>query len=119
MNLARFAVVTLLLIFLGSPLVSASGQKDTYPETRRLLAKMERDANNEAFVRLFREADKRKADLKKALYDTQQSVNLNAQVILKYLADPQSLAALEEWYRYKRKQGKEYAVPNMELVNEV
>jgi hypothetical protein len=38
--------------------------------------------------------------------------------VLKYLAEPQGLTAMETWYQHRRKQGKDYWMPKMELLSE-
>jgi len=58
------------------------------------------------------------ADLVRALYDPELKVNLNSQVIIKYLATPKGLAALEEWYTHRKTQGKDYWFPPIELRSE-
>lgn len=54
---------------------------------------MERSSANGSLKTLFEEGDVRRADLMQALYDPVQKVSLNAQSIIKYLAEPDELAA--------------------------
>lgn len=91
-------------------------QSETYAETRKDLLAMQRDASNKELQKLFAHADEKLPDLKKALYDPEKTVNPNAQVILKYIALPAGLAALEEWYAYRRNQSQEYWMPKITLV---
>ena len=80
---------------------------------------MQRDASNKELQQLFAHADEILPDLKKALYDSEKNVNLNAQVILKYIALPDGLTALEEWFAFRRKQSQEYWMPKMTLLEGV
>jgi hypothetical protein len=98
---------------------SAQAQSKTYPKTRRLLLKAERAHANDAFKKLFREGDTRREDLIHALYDSDENVSLNAQTVLKYLADEQSLAAVEEWYAFRRQRGENYWESPITLVSDV
>jgi len=70
------------------------------------------------FKKLFEEALSRKADLTHALYDDEQRVCLNAQIVMKSLANPEMLAAINEWYEYRKKLGKDYWWPNLQLASE-
>ena len=80
---------------------------------------MERPHANEALKKLFEEGDVRRADLVQGLYDPVQKVSLNAQSIIKYLAEPDALADLEAWYEYRRTHTKEYWISPVELLKEV
>jgi hypothetical protein len=80
---------------------------------------MERCHANKALKHLFEEEAARRPDLIRALYDPEQKISLNAQSILRYLADPAGLSALEEWYEYRRTHTKEYWISPVELLNEV
>lgn len=104
------------MLLLQFALAGNPKQVETYAETRKDLLAMERSANNKELQKLFAHADERLPDLKKALYDSEKTVNLNAQVILKYIALPDGLAALEEWYAFRRQQAQEYWMPKMTLV---
>jgi hypothetical protein len=115
-------LTTVLLLIIGGAFFTAAQvqpKSKTYPETRKLLSKMERDLETKNLKKLFEEAETRKMDLIQALYDPEQKVSLNAQVVIKYLAEPQMLSALEEWYEYRKRQGKDYWMPMMELLAEV
>lgn len=118
MKILRLTI--LLSIIVSSSLsVSAQTQSKTYPETRNLLLKLERDHSDKILRKLFEEGEARKADLIQALYDTEQNISLNAQSVILYLADPQALAALEEWYAYRRKKTDNYWVSPVKLLTEV
>jgi hypothetical protein len=99
--------------------VSAQTQSKTYPETRKLLLKMERPHADKILKKLFEEGETRKSDLIQALYDPEQKVSLNAQSVIKYVADPQALSALEEWYAYRRKKSENYWISPVKLLSEV
>jgi hypothetical protein len=98
---------------------SAQAQSKTYPETRRLLLEIERAHANDALKKLFREGDARREDLIHSLYDPDEKVSLNAQTVLKYLADEKSLAAVEDWYALRRKRGENYWESPVTLVSDV
>lgn len=119
MKLLVFTTLYSLTALVGFAPFAAHGQTRTYVDTRKLLLKVERSPANKALKKLFEERDTKRADLIQALHDPEQKVNLNSQVILKYLADPQALAALEEWYGLQRKLGKDYSMPKMEVLSEV
>jgi hypothetical protein len=104
---------------LGIDISFAKYQDKTYTETRKLLLQLERSSGNKALKKLFEEGDQRMADLVRALYDPEDKVNLNSQVILKYLATPKGLDAIEEWYTYRKAQGNGYWYPKMELLSEL
>jgi len=116
MNLSRPTILFLILTIGGTISFAAQPQPKTYSETRKLLLQMERSHANQALKKLFEEEDARRADLIQALYDPDQQVSLNAQSIIKYLADSQGLSALEKWYEYRRTHAKEYWTSPVELV---
>jgi hypothetical protein len=76
---------------------------------------MERIQANKQLAKLFEEADLRMPDLIQALDDSEQRVSINSQVIINYLAEPEGLKALDEW---KKRQTKNYSMPNMKLLSE-
>src|SRR5438105_992550 len=114
---------TLALTFLGLVVVAFPqaifAQSKTYSDTRKLLAKMDYSQLDANFKKLFEEAVPRKADLIHALYDDEQRVCLNAQIVMKLLADPGMLAGINEWFEYRKKLGKDYWYPKMELASDV
>jgi hypothetical protein len=118
MLLLRTIISSALFICLGIGVSFARCQNETYTETRELLLRLERRSGNKALKKLFEEGDERMADLARALYDPERKVNLNSQVIIKYLATPKGLAALEEWYTHRKTQGKDYWFPPIELRSE-
>lgn len=97
----------------------AQGRPPTYAETRKLLLTVDRSPANDALKKLFKEGDARRADLVHALYDPDERVSLNSQTILKYLADREALAAVEEWYASRRKLGERYWISPVTLAPEV
>jgi len=108
--------LTILLLLISG---LAQLQSTTYPKTGELLLKMERARDNQILKKLFEKARLVEADLIRALYDPEQKVSLNAQVVIRYVAEPQVLLALEEWYEYRKRQGKDYWMPKIELLSEV
>jgi hypothetical protein len=119
MNLPRPTHLLLILTVVGTISFGAQPQSKKYPETRKLLLQMERCHANKAFKQLFEEEAARRSDLIRALYDPEQKVSLDAQSILRYLADPAGLSALEGWYEYRRTHTKEYWISPVELLTEV
>jgi hypothetical protein len=117
----KIIILTLLFSCLAVSVasVSAQNQSTTYPETRKLLIKMERVHEYKILKKLFEEGEDRKIDLIKALYDSDQKVSLNAQSMLRYLADEQSLAGLDEWIEYRKKNERNYWTSPVELVTKV
>ena len=103
-------LLPLLFSFLAGCIAFAqqSSQSKTYAETRELLLKLEREHENKALKKLFEESAPRRSDLIQALYDPEQKVSLNAQTVIKYVGDPEALAALEDWFAYRRKQKEGY-----------
>jgi len=112
------AVTFLALLALAFP-QSVFAQSRNYSDTRKLLAKMDYSHLDAKFKKLFEEAVPRKADLIHALYDDEQRVCLNAQIVMKLLADPGMLAGIKEWVEYRKKLGKDYWYPKMELASDV
>jgi len=106
MLLLRTTMSLALFLYSGIDTSFARYQEETYAETRELLLQLQRSSGNKALKKLFEEGDERMADLIRALYDTEHKVNLNSQVIIKYLAIHKGLAALEEWYTNRKSQGK-------------
>src|SRR5258708_32754791 len=94
-------------------------QSKTYSETRNLLLKMDYTHLDAKFKKLFEEAVPLKADLIQALYDDEQRVCLNAQVVMKSLADSEMLAAIDEWFEYRKKFGRDYWYPNVQLASDI
>ena len=91
--------------------------KSSYDETRALLLKMERRSGNRELQKLFKEADLRMPDLVKALSDSETKISVNAQVIINYLADPEGLRALDEWYNAQKEQQRTITMPGMTLLS--
>jgi hypothetical protein len=116
MALLRTIMSLALSLYLGTGVSFARRQDETYTETRELLLNLNRSSGDKALKKLFEEGVERMADLIRALYDPEQKVNLNSQVIIKYLAAPKGLAAVEEWYTHRKTQGKNYWSPKIELL---
>jgi hypothetical protein len=111
MKLFLFLIATTVCTNLISQPDFGQTENETYPETRKLLLKMERKSDNKALKKLFELGEARISDFKKALYDPEQKVSLNSQIIIKYLGDPEGVAEVEEWIKYNRQQGKQFATP--------
>jgi hypothetical protein len=114
----NLAITFLALLVVASP-QAIFAQSKTYPDTRKRLAKMDYFHLDANFKKLFEEAVPRKADLIHALYDDEQRVCLNAQIVMKFLADPEMLAGIKEWFEYRKKLGKDYWYPPIELTPDV
>jgi hypothetical protein len=111
MKLLLFLVTSTMCTHLISQPNFAQTKKETYPETRILLLEMERESDNKALKKLFELGEARISDLEKALYDPEQKVSLNSQIIIKYLGHPEGIAAVEKWIKYNRLQGIKFAMP--------
>ena len=111
--------LTFLALIVVTSAQAVSAQSKTYPETRKLLAKMDYMHLDANFKKLFEQAVSRKADLIHALYDDEQRVCLNAQIVMKLLADHEMLTAINQWFEYRKKLGKDYWYPKMELASDV
>lgn len=112
------ALTFLALLAIASP-ATVAAQSKTYPETRKLLLKMDYSHLDGNFKKLFEEAIPRKPDLIHALYDDEKRICLNAQIVMKSLAEPEMLAAINEWFDYRKKLGKDYWWPPIELTSDV
>jgi hypothetical protein len=119
MKLLSPTLLSLLLIAGGTVPFAQGTHSKTFGETRRLLLEMERHPTNRAFKKLFEEGDIRQSDLIGALDDSEQKVSLNAQSIILYLADPQGLSALGNWYEYRRTHSKEYWISPVKFLDDV
>ena len=112
----RWFLITLMtlgqLVLQSSPLTQR--QKETsYAETRKLLLKMERNVDNKALKKLFEQGEERIHDLIRALSDPEKRVSLNSQLIIKYLSQPEGMAAVEKWIEDNQQQKKEYSMPKI------
>ena len=116
----KAVLIPLLFLSLTTSVVSAQqpNQTNSYAETRELLLRMKRAHEYEALKKLFEESATRRSDLVKALYDPEQKVSLNAQTILKYVADAEALASLAEWVAYRRKQTENYWTSPVDIITE-
>jgi hypothetical protein len=122
MPLAKFMKlgVPLAIVLIGLIPTTGNSQASntTYSKTRKLLQKMERSPGNQELKKLFEEADLRMAELIAALSDSDKQISVNAQVILNYIADPQGLSMLDEWYKKQKESGREVWMPKMEFLSE-
>jgi hypothetical protein len=114
-------LVLLVVSLLAAATIAArqSEQSKTYTETRQLLFTMGRTHDDGALKKLFEESTARRSDLIKALYDPEVKVSVNAQTIIKYVADPAALAGIEEWIASRRQQGQGSWISPVEIINEV
>jgi hypothetical protein len=79
---------------LASPCFSQEATS-TFVETRKWLMKAEVSPANDALKKLFMKGDERMDDLIQALGDKKQKVSLNAQRVIRYLADVRGLAGID------------------------
>jgi hypothetical protein len=114
----KLALVFCALI-VGVTNAMAQGESDSHAETRKLLLRLERSHDEKYLKKVFEQADSRKTDLKKALYDEDQKVSLNAQVVIKYLAEPELLLALDEWVEFRKAKFDRYWTAPVTLLTEV
>lgn len=112
----KFKSSLLILLFLQSILV-ISAQTDTksYKNTRQLLLKMDAPANK-PLKKLFEQASERWTDLVAAL-DDEQTVSVNAQKVLLYIATPEAVKAIDDWKTKCTQENKTCYSPKMELVS--
>jgi hypothetical protein len=114
----KLLALTFLFLMIAGWTSTALGQSKSYLKTRSLLLKMDSAHLDANFKTLFEQAERRKADLMYALYDDTQEVNLNAQVVMRTLADPEMLDAIGKWVEYRKKFGKDYWYPNVQQAPE-
>lgn len=119
MKLVKLLLAAGFIVQFVSLSVTGHAQTKTYYSTRDLLLKVERRSSSKALKKLFTEADARMPDLIEALNDPDEAVNLNSQIVLKYLAAPEGLTAMENWYQRRREQGKGYSMPRVDRLSEV
>lgn len=74
----------------------AQQSSNTYKETRKWLVKADAQSGNNTLKKLFMEGDQRIDDLIQALGDEDATVSINAQRIIRYLADPKGAAVLAD-----------------------
>ena len=92
-------LTTVFLLIMGGPILATAQNRPkskTYPETRKLLLKLERSPANKSLKRLFEEEESRRSDLIQGLDDSDQSVSLNAQTVIEYVADTLAMAELDK-----------------------
>jgi len=118
MKAIRLTILLLLAMPIGASSVAQS-QSKTYSETPKLFLYMQRAHADANLKKLFEEAHARRSDLIQALYDPEKKICINAQVVRLYLTEPEMLAAINEWYEYRKRQRKDYWFPKMELTSEV
>src|SRR5689334_7184901 len=116
MFLIKVCFPVILLIQLGSN--GFAQETKSYHQTKKLLLKMERKAGNRALKKLFEESDKRTTDLIQALYDEDEKVALNSQLVIRYLADEMMLTSLEASYEYRKKQNLQAWVSPVDMLPE-
>lgn len=114
----RFPLLLLLCFFTT---ISTVGQtpSPTYSDTRQLLAKMDGTYSDKYLRQLFEQAHIRQQDLIEALYDPEQKINLQSQKVMRYLAQPEMLSAIEIWFEYRKQLKQDYWWPNAEEVKGV
>src|SRR5882724_6430453 len=91
-------VVIMAVLMMASAVAFSHAQEPTrnYSDTRKLLLKMDRTRANGAFTKIVREADIRRTSLLAAVDDDTDKVQVNAQVIIRYMGDPEMLRALDD-----------------------
>src|SRR6266513_958237 len=95
------SLVLTCLIWSGA--VRSQPASPSYKDTQRLLSKMEIPDFDSTLRDLFRLGDERIADLVQALDDKNEAVSLNAQRVIRYLANPVGLKGLTDWYEKRAK----------------
>ena len=88
-----------LIIFALSGLDAAKGKSSqTCRDTRNLLSNAEASPLNKEFIALFQTGDKCITDLVRALNDEDGEIRRKAQVVIRYLNNPEGVKALHEIY---------------------
>lgn len=105
-------LMTLAQFVLQSPLAQKQ-QETSYAETRKLLLRMERNADNKALKKLFEQGEERIHDLIRALSDPDKTVSVNSQLIIKYLSQPEGITAVEKWIADNQQQKRGYSMPEI------
>ena len=112
----RFKLSFLLIVFLQTALaISAQTDTKNYKNTRRLLLKIDSRANK-SLKKLFEQASERWMDMVVAL-DDEQTVSINAQKVLLYIATPEAVTAIEDWKIKCARENKTCYSPKMVLVS--
>lgn len=93
-------LVPIFIFFFTS--IYSFGQSPTYKETRKLLSKMERVNYESTLSRLFSIGDERIDDLISALNDSDETVSLNAQIVIRALGNKKGLQSLYESFKQKQ-----------------
>lgn len=91
-----FAVLTSLA--LSGLAIAEDKVPRTYQKTRKLLSDVDVTHPNKAFRSLFQIGDARIADLIHALKDKDSEIRRRAQIIIRYLSNPEGIKALHEIY---------------------
>jgi hypothetical protein len=93
----RFLFLTTLVNLLSGPWLSAGDSRQTYQQTRVLLAQS-RQLSDESLSALFMVGDDRIKDLIRALDDEDEVVRKNAQVVIRYLGNEAGINVLVDRY---------------------
>lgn len=72
---------------------------------------MELDSGNRALKKLFKTGEKRLPDLIKALSEPDQKIQINTQIIIRYLGIPEGIAAIGSWMEYQQLHKQSYCYP--------
>jgi hypothetical protein len=116
---AKFQVLVFVMHMVVVAALGVEAQVKDKPltETKQLLKNMDRAHDENGSLKLlFESYQARKSDLIKALYDTDQTISLNAQAVIKYLAEPDSLEEVSKWIEYRKKTLDNYWLVPMDLV---
>jgi hypothetical protein len=118
-NMEKLMILLVLCLTCLAPVALGQAESRTYAETRKLLLKLDSsNYKNGVLPKLFSSADSIKADLEKALYDPDQKVSLNAQVIIKYVAENDLLAAFDRWVESRKASPGTYWMAPIKPVGE-
>ncbi len=80
----------------------------TYRDTRKLLDSLANiRTDSDKLAALFRVGDERIQDLIQALDDPAKNISLRAQIVIRYLGNPEGMKGLTEWYQ---RQSDQYPV---------
>jgi hypothetical protein len=104
----RSVLVIVLALSFGAAVLGRTTGEPSYESTRALLRKLKTDPANGALRKLFREAYKRRATLLRALDDPEQDVQVNALLIIDYVALPELTNGFAEWQKMHESSNRDY-----------
>jgi hypothetical protein len=96
--MGNLILVALTILTLNGQVLAEHKPDDIYRKTRKLLSGADVTHPNKEFARLYKIGDERIADLIRALKDEDREVCRRAQIVIRYLANPEGMRALHDTY---------------------